>query len=227
MAISKEYHTPSLRDVCRLDLAGMACPQCNQYQGQMISFPKAKYQIIYADPPWEYDDKALAGKRGACCKYDVQDAKWISQLPVASIADKHCALFLWVTLPKLNVCFEVIEAWGFTYKTCAFVWVKRNRKNPSWFTGMGGWTRANAELCLFATKGKPKRINSHVHQIIDSPIQGHSRKPTIVREKIVQLLGDLPRIELFSRMKVAGWDTWGNQTGKSKLAPSFGFIGTK
>lgn len=170
-----------------------------------------KYNIIYADPPWSYKDKALAGNRGAGCKYKVQDKEWIDNLPVASLAEDDCVLFLWVTMPKLNECWDLIEKWGFTYKTVAFTWVKKNKKKPSWFWGMGSWTRANAELCLIATKGKPKRIDAGVHSVIDTKIEGHSKKPDVVRDKIVQLLGDLPRVELFARDKTEGWDVWGNE----------------
>lgn len=177
----------------------------------MIPFPNKKYSIIYADPPWSYKDKALSGKRGACCKYPVMSTNDICELPIHNLADDNCVLFLWVTLPKLNECFKVIEAWGFQYKTCAFTWVKRNKKSNTWFMGMGRWTRANSEICLLATKGKPKRISASVHSIIDAPIEQHSKKPDIVREKIVNLMGDLPRIELFARQRADGWDCWGNE----------------
>lgn len=178
---------------------------------QYLPFPDKKYSIIYADPPWSYKDKALAGKRGACCKYPTQSKDWIDNLPVKKIADEDCVLFLWVTMPKLNECWDLIEKWGFTYKTVAFTWVKRNKKSSSWFWGMGGWTRANAELCLLATKGRPKRINAGVHSIVDSKIEEHSKKPDEVRDRIVSLMGDVPRIELFARQRYDGWDCWGNQ----------------
>ena len=178
---------------------------------EQIPFPNKKYQIIYADPPWSYRDKALAGNRGAGCKYQVQEKDCIDNLPVSEIADKDCILFLWVTMPKLNECWELIEKWGFEYKTVAFTWVKRNKKKNSWFWGMGSWTRANAELCLIATKGKPKRITAGVHSVIDTPIEEHSKKPNEVKRRIVELVGDLPRIELFARQKTDGWDVWGNE----------------
>jgi len=178
--------------------------------------PNKKYQIIYADPPWEYRDKALAGNRGAGCKYPVQSQEWLNNLPVKSIADKDCILFLWVTFPKLNECFGLINSWGFKYKTGGFVWIKRNKISPSWFWGMGRWTRANPEVCLIATKGKPKRISASVHSIIETPIAIHSKKPDIVRNKIIKLVGNLPKIELFARNKTKGWDTWGNEILKLK-----------
>ena len=167
------------------------------------------YSILYIDPPWSYRDKALAGNRGACCKYSVMTQEEIRDLPVASIAADDAVLFMWVTMPKLNECFPIIQAWGFEYKTAAFTWVKRNKKAPTWFWGMGRWTRANAELCLLATRGKPKRVNAGVNSVIDTPVEGHSKKPDIVKDRIVQLCGDLPRLEMFARQATPGWDIWG------------------
>ena len=175
-----------------------------------MELPKKKFKIIYADPPWSYKDKALAGNRGACCKYPVMNIEDIKNLPVKDIADDDCVLFLWVTYPKLNECFEVIKNWGFEYKTNAFTWVKKYRNGDN-FMGMGRWTRANAEVCLLATKGKPKRINAGIRQIIESVPEKHSKKPNIVRDKIVELWGDLPRIERFARNKTDNWDSWGNE----------------
>jgi N6-adenosine-specific RNA methylase IME4 len=176
-----------------------------------MNFPDKSYAIIYADPPWQYRDKAAAGKRGADFKYPTMSLDDLKQLPVASIADENCALFLWVTNPMLPVGLEVMTAWGFTYKTVAFTWIKRNKKSDSYFWGMGNWTRANTELCLLGIKGSPKRMSAAVHQIVDAKIESHSKKPDVVRELIVQLLGDLPKIELFARQRAAGWDAWGNE----------------
>lgn len=135
-----------------------------------------KYKIIYADPAWRYKDKALAGNRGAGCKYDVMSIDDIKNLPIKEIADKDCILFMWVTMPKLNECFDVIKAWGFEYKTVGFTWVKLNKNKQTPFMGMGRWTRANAELCLIATKGKPSRISASVRSIVETPIERHSKK---------------------------------------------------
>ena len=92
-----------------------------------------RYNIIYADPPWTYKDKALAGNRGACCKYNLMTINEIINLPINKISDKDCILFMWVTMPKLNECFEVIKKWGFEYKTCAFTWIKQNKKSNTLF----------------------------------------------------------------------------------------------
>lgn len=104
-----------------------------------------------------------------------------------------------------------MKAWGFSYKTVAFVWIKQNRKSDGLFWGMGHWTRSNAELCMLATKGFPKRVSASVHQVIISHIENHSKKPEEARRRIVKLIGDLPRIELFARQRVPGWDVWGNE----------------
>lgn len=170
-----------------------------------------KYNIIYADPAWSYKDKALAGNRGACCKYDVMNINDIKNLPIKNISADNSILFMWVTMPKLNECFDVIKAWGFEYKTVGFTWIKQNKKSDSLFWGMGRWTRANAEVCLIATKGKPKRESAKVHSVIISKIREHSRKPDETRDRIIELCGDLPRIELFARQYADGWDCWGNE----------------
>lgn len=170
-----------------------------------------KFQIIYADPGWQYQDKAAAGKRGAEQKYNVMDINDICELPVNKIAADSCVLFMWVTMPMLPAGIDVIKAWGFKYKTVAFTWVKRNKISMNWHFGMGWWTRANAEICLLATKGKPKRISASVSSLIDSPIESHSKKPDEVRDCIVKLMGDLPRVELFARQTAPGWVSWGNE----------------
>ena len=132
-------------------------------------------------------------------------------MPVADLAAPDSALFLWATFPQLPEALRLIEAWGFTYKSVAFVWLKKNKKADSWFYGLGFWTRGNAEICLLAIKGKPHRNSNRVHQFLISPIRGHSQKPEEAREKIVELMGDLPSVELFAREKTEGWDAWGNE----------------
>jgi N6-adenosine-specific RNA methylase IME4 len=136
----------------------------------------------------------------------------LCRLPVEHIAAEDAVLFMWVTYPKLNWFLDIVKAWGFEYKTVAFVWVKKNKKSNSFFWGMGNYTRSNSEICIVATKGKPlKRLTASIHQIVYEPIAEHSEKPSIVRDKIVELFGDLPRVELFSRNKSEGWDVWGNE----------------
>lgn len=204
-------------NIKRLERRFEALESASDHDSQShIPFPSKKYKIIYADPPWSYRDKAAAGQRGASFKYPTQSIEWLINLPVKEIAADDCALFLWVTMPKLNEVWPVIDAWGFEYKTCAFTWVKRNKRSKSWFWGMGRWTRANSELCLLATRGRPKRLSAGVHSVIDTPIERHSKKPDVTRDRIVELLGDLPRIELFARNSVPGWDAWGNEVKNEK-----------
>ncbi len=135
-----------------------------------------KYSIIYADPPWKYKVYSPKGLgRSAESHYPTMDTEAICSLPVQELAEKDCALFLWVTLPCLLDGLSVLKAWGFTYKTIAFVWVKQNRKSDSLFCGMGHWTRSNCEFCILATKGHPKRVSAGVHQVIMSHIEEHSK----------------------------------------------------
>ena len=172
-----------------------------------------KYQIIYADPPWSYKVWINKGKgRSAESHYKTMEAQDIRDLPVEKIADKNSVLLMWVTYPCLEEGIELIKAWGFKYKTCAFSWIKLNKRNSTPFTGMGYYTRANNEICLLATKGKPlARQSRAVKQVVMSAIEQHSKKPDEVRNRIVDLFGDLPRIELFARRSADGWDSFGNE----------------
>jgi len=179
-----------------------------------------RYQIIYADPPWKYNvfsDRPPCARKPGESYYEVADLIDLVKLPIAELADENCVLFMWATYPALPVALKLIKEWGFHYRTVAFTWVKRNKQSESWFWGMGGWTRANAEICLLATRGNPKRLSKSVHSVIDSPIRGHSQKPDEARDRIVQLMGDLPRIELFARRKVEGWDCWGNEVESNNI----------
>lgn len=168
-----------------------------------------KYQVIYADPPWSYKDKNCNGS--AEKHYKTMTLEDIKKLPVNEIADENCVLFLWSCWPLMPEALQVIEAWGFKYKTIGFNWIKRNRGGCGFFFGLGRWTRGNAEPCLLATKGKPKRVGNAVSQLIFEPIGRHSSKPACVRDRIVELLGDLPRVELFARQSTPGWSVWGNE----------------
>jgi N6-adenosine-specific RNA methylase IME4 len=137
----------------------------------------------------------------------------ICNLPVNNIANDDSVLLMWVVDPLLDKAFKVIEAWGFKYKTVGFTWAKTNKKSMGFFTGLGYWTRGNPEMCLLATKGKPKRISKSVPQLVVEQRREHSRKPDIMYNHIEKLL-EGPYIELFARTQRNGWDSWGNQTDK-------------
>jgi len=177
-----------------------------------------KYDIIYADPPWSYRTwNAKGGRKSASAHYNTMTLQDICCLPVKKIASENSVLFMWATMPNLKEAFEVIEAWGFTYKTVAFVWVKTYRNNDP-VCGLGYWTRSNAELCLLATRGKISRKRKDIKQVVMTGLSNHSRKPSEVRERITMLMGEgLNKIELFARERnelfneYEGWDVWGNQ----------------
>lgn len=182
-----------------------------------MEFPTGKYQIVYADPPWSYNDKRerkQPGARicgGASVYYPCMSLTEIKSLPVAGVAAVDSILFLWATFPNLKEAISVIEAWGFKYKTLGFSWIKTNTKSGTPAFGIGHYTRSNCEVCLIGTRGKPPRVSGSVSSVIISPREMHSKKPDIVRDKIVELCGDIPRIELFARQKTEGWDCWGNE----------------
>ena len=178
--------------------------------------PNKKYDIIYADPPWQYNDKMkMQGShgmiRGAESFYSTMSIQDIKSLPIQNISSENAILFMWVTMPLLDKSFEVMKAWGFNYKTCGFCWVKKT-KNGKNHLGMGHYTRGNAELCLVGIKNKKPHFQTRsLSQIVESEIRKHSQKPDEIRNKIVELCGDVPRIELFARQSVEGWDCWGNE----------------
>jgi len=174
---------------------------------EKISFPRKKYQIIYADPPWSYNKKI--GQGIADDQYPTMALKDIKELPISNLAGNNCVLFLWATFPMLKEALEVIESWGFEYKTVAFNWVKLN-PNGTPFFGIGHYTKSNAEICLLATRGKLSVVSNKISQIVMSVNSKHSSKPLQIYSKIEKLYGLLDRIELFARVKHQGWDTWGN-----------------
>ena len=136
----------------------------------------------------------------------------IKALPVASIAEDDSVLLMWAIDPMLPQALEVIESWGFVYKTVGFYWVKTNIVSNGYFTGLGYYTRANAEQCLLATRGKGlKRISKSVRRLVVAPRRRHSEKPEIVRERIESLFGKIPRVELFARLRAPGWDVFGDE----------------
>lgn len=171
-----------------------------------------KYSIIYADPPWKYNPRNNSNTSfGKGTPYPTMTIEEIKNFNINKFAADNCALFLWVTFPKLEIGMEVIKAWGFDYKTLGFSWIKTNFKNKKPFFGIGYYTKSNCEICLLGIKGKLKPISNKVSSVIISPRQHHSKKPDLIASKIVQLFGNLPRIELFARDKKEGWDVYGNE----------------
>lgn len=190
----------------------------------MVTQPK--YKVIYADPPWWYNrwdksgvpTRAKTARGMAQAAYPCMKTSEICALPIADLADKDCVLLMWATWPCLESALEVGKAWGFTYKTDAFLWAKTNptrgdsflTRNSGWHFGLGYWSRANTEPCLLFTKGHPKRVNNDVAQLIVAPVGRHSAKPLETYNRIERLV-EGPYLELFSRNKRPGWSAWGNE----------------
>jgi site-specific DNA-methyltransferase (adenine-specific) len=176
-----------------------------------------KYNIIYADPPWKYGSKQPFRSGGVRFhsldeEYPTVSTREMCEWNVGRIADTDCALFMWTTDSHIEEAIQLMRAWGFKYVTVAFIW-RKITKNGKQVSNLGSWTMKNCELCLFGTKGamkKYKRSNS-VQQLFSYERTKHSEKPHCVREFIEDMFGDLPRIELFARQSVDGWDCWGNE----------------
>jgi len=186
------------------------------------SFPDKKYNIIYADPPWHFSGGIRSSKKvdgkflfytpdttvGA--RYDTMKEQDIINLPVNSITADDCVLFMWTTDAHLPLALKVMEAWGMPYKTVGFVWNKKENTGTQ-VCYFGKWTMKGTELCLLGAKGRANSmIQSHrVRGLVEATRGVHSQKPDEVRRRIVELMGDIPRIELFARDNADGWDVWG------------------
>jgi N6-adenosine-specific RNA methylase IME4 len=189
------------------------------------NLPKHHFGAILADPPWQFTNlwNTPAGpNRGDAAHYGTMDITQIKALAIPEIAANDCILFLWSIWILLPEALEVIKSWGFTYKSCAFDWMKAHAGQIEMFQdenpvqmGLGYWTRANTEPCLLATKGKHTRLSADVRQGIIAPRREHSRKPDGIHERIERLVAG-PYLELFARQERKGWTTWGNETNKFK-----------
>lgn len=170
------------------------------------------YRIILADPPWAYQNWTDKKNGAAKAHYTPLTEKELCDLPISDIADNNSLLFLWATFPKLQEALNVLEAWGFNYITTPFVWNK-TYKDGKPYCGLGFWTRSGTEIVLMGKRGKGiSRLDeaTNVRQVITAPVKRpHSSKPPQVRKKIIQLVGDVKKIELFAREKAPGWDALG------------------
>jgi N6-adenosine-specific RNA methylase IME4 len=182
-----------------------------------------KYNILLADPPWTYNDQKSNKPELGGITYPVMTLKDICNIPVQDVMQKDSLLFLWATMPLLPEALSVISSWGYTYTTCAFVWVKINpsgvvtmddkdmKISGGIYSGLGHWVNGNAELVLMGKRGSPKRLNKNVKQIIIAPRSRHSKKPDEVYRRIENVAVGSDRLELFGRGIRAGWKTLGNE----------------
>lgn len=180
-----------------------------------------KYEIIYIDPPWFYNDKMKGLGLASSSKYETLTKQTISNLPIQQLAENDCCLFLWVTSPLLDEGIEVLKDWGFKYKTIAFCWSKITKKGKS-VSNLGRWTMGNIELCLLGIRGKPNswREDKSIKQFVRAIRTKHSKKPNEVRKRIVQLFGDRSRIELFATQKYEGWNCIGHEIDGKDISES-------
>lgn len=180
----------------------------------MIPFPDKKYNVIYLDPPWSFKNRNTGGSlsSGSANQYSVLTVGEMGrELPVCDLANDDCVMFMWWVASQPREALFLLDAWGFTLKTMTgFYWDKETKLGLDFF-GMGFWTRQSSENCLIAVKGKPKRLAANVRARVRAKVRDHSQKPDVVRERIVQLCGDVPRIELFARERADGWDSWGDE----------------
>lgn len=180
------------------------------------------YTAILIDCPWCYDRDLTHSSAGGMT-YNKMSLDELKALPVGQLANPECCLlFMWATMPKLPQALEVMNAWGFTYCTTAFVWVKT--RGPFLYSGLGTYTRSNVEIVLLGRKGRcPPLHDIRTKQLIIEPVREHSQKPDVIRKYITDLVGDVPRIEMFARfvppgdpsgrqesLYTEGWDSWGD-----------------
>ena len=172
-----------------------------------------KYQIIYSDPPWKFNNKNTGGSMisGSANNYNCMTVDEICMLPVWKVRADNCVLFMWWVGSMPDEALRVVRSWGFRLITMTgFTWVKKTVSGKPHF-GMGFWTRAGSENCLIAVRGNPKKINASIRSVVEHEILSYSTKPDIFRDLIVNLVGDVPRLEMFARKNVDGWDAFGDE----------------
>lgn len=190
------------------------------------ALPPGPFGCVVADPAWTFATRSRKGLDGRPQHYARMTLAQIKALPVASVAAPDCHLFLWTTGPHMRQAFDVMDAWGFKFSTMAFTWVKLNPReaaalfmtDASFFMGQGYTTRKNSEWVLLGRRGKPQRHARNVRELIIAQRREHSRKPDQFFERVERYVGDVPKLELFSRTDRPGWEAWGDQAGKWRAA---------
>lgn len=196
------------------------------------------YNLIYLDPPWQYNSRANHKTRfrgGAGGHYPLMPMQDIAALPIRALAAPACAVLMWCTFPYLDAQIRLFAHWGFRFRTQLLTWIKLNPRGydipqddpcysaskdyvryagdglyHSVFFGVGYYAKSNPEVCLLGMRGQVPTISNHVSSVIHAPRRAHSQKPDEAYVRIEQLFGDIPRIELFARTHRPGWDVMGN-----------------
>ena len=171
-----------------------------------MNFPSGKYDIIYADPPWDYRGARIGTGDHVTKPYSGMTINELSELPVAEISEENSLLFMWAVSPELTGALEVGESWGFTYKTVGFVWDKQSPVTSY-------YTLSQVEMCLVFKRGKipQPRGKRNIRQFLSCGKGRHSEKPYEIRHRITEMFPEQSRIELFARQRFPGWDCWGNE----------------
>lgn len=181
--------------------------------------PRNYFGAILADPPWPFATWSHKGLgRSGEAHYCTMSHRDLECMRVDHLAAPDCVLFIWIVQTQIDRALELIAAWGFALKSCAFAWMKGDGHqlfpdDPPMQMGMGKWTRSEFEQCWLATRGKPKRLDAGVRQILVEKRREHSRKPDGIHERIERLVAG-PYLELFARQSRPGWTTWGNERTK-------------
>jgi len=192
-----------------------------------------RYSVIYCDPPWPHKDRRLIRKDGGKTRqgagagnhYPLMSHADIQALPVREIAEPDAVLFMWAVFPMLKEALKTIDAWGFTYRTCGFSWLKLNPVAGNPFKGIGFYTKSNGEVCLLATRGNTLKPATDcigmalITPRFPTPRFAHSHKPSCVKMAIEMMYPDCARLEMFAREETAGWDVFGNQVENSVELP--------
>ena len=196
------------------DMTNVSKEQLANWVEQCLdNFPVKKYQVIYADPPWSYSSSSTKSTNNCEAHYPTMSIDELKALPVKDIAEKDCALFMWSSNPHLPKAIDIMEAWGFKYKTVFKVWRKQN-SDGSPVTVPGWWSRSSTELLLVGAKGTPLQNKMVLNEAQEycSQRESHSEKPDEIRDCIFNFLDVTSRIELFSRKVCDNWDSWGLET---------------
>lgn len=195
----------------KYDMAKVPAAQLDAWRAECLKALPAtkKYQVVYADPPWKYEDMGNVDGRVSYPSMTQDDLK---KMPVQAACAPTCVLFMWATSPKLPEALDLIRAWGFEYKTVFKVWLKRTAAGEP-VTGCGWWSRPSTELVLVATRGggymkwKTTCSEKQEHEAVRSNV--HSEKPECIRQAVRAFLDVPRRLELFARTTADGFDAWG------------------
>lgn len=182
-----------------------------------MELPDKRYNIIYADPPWDIGGYLKETKKGLSdynLPYFTMSDLDIINLPIKNIVAEDLILFIWCCDSKIPILESITNSWGFEFRCIGFIWNKRAKTTNGTNASYSIFTRRSCEYCFIGVRGKYLIKRHDINQLVSIPKRDHSSKPGAFRTMIVQLCGDIPRIELFSRDNVEGWDAWGNQVPK-------------